>query len=84
MRGRAGARPLIIGSALILSLSHDELLVARRHRLVAACPSARLGRSSALLWASSSGLDVLSLRDPEVVKGEEQIPDRPVAATRRD
>jgi len=66
MTGRARARPRIIGSAL--TLSPDEVLVVRRRRLVAACPSARLGRSSALLWASPSGLDVLSLRDPEVVK----------------
>jgi hypothetical protein len=82
MTGRAGARARIIGSALACSL--EALLVIRRRRRLAAYPSARFGCRSAFLWASPSGFDVFSLRDPEVVKREKQVSDRPVSATRRD
>jgi hypothetical protein len=67
MTGRAGA--LIIGSTLACTLG--ELLVIRRLRRPAACLSACFGCRSAFLWASPSGFDVFSLRDPEVVKCEE-------------
>ena len=82
MTGRAGARARIIGSALACSL--EALLVIRRRRRLAAYPSARFRCRSAFIWASPSGFDVFSLRDPEVVKREKQVSDRPVSATRRD
>jgi hypothetical protein len=82
MTDRAASRARIIGAALARSL--DDLLVIRRRRRPAAFPSARFGCRSAFLWASSSGLDLFSLRDPEVVKREKQVPDRPVSASRRD